>query len=205
MTTNTNTTRTHFFTIRTMTQIAVLSAIAFILMLFEFPLFFIPNFYKLDLSEIPVLIGALTLGPVAGAIIEFIKILLNLVFNGTYTAGVGELANFAIGCALVVPAGIIYKHKRTLKNCIVGLAVGILFMTIIGSLFNAYVLLPLYSKAIMPLDSIISMGTQLNPYINSLSTFVIFAVAPFNLIKGLLVSVVTILLYKRIILVIKDI
>lgn len=202
MTRKTNTSR-HPLTIRIMTQIAVLSAISFILMLFEFPIFFIPNFYKLDLSEVPVLIGTLILGPLAGAIIELIKILLHLAFNGTITAGVGEFANFVIGCALVVPTGIIYKKRKTLKSCIIGLVIGIVTMTVIGSLFNAYVLLPLYSKAIMPLDSIIKMGTQLNPNITGLSTFVLFAVAPFNIIKGILVSVITILLYKRVIPAIK--
>lgn len=194
-----------FFNVRTMVQIASLSAISFLLMLFDFPLFFVPNFYKLDLSEVPVLIGAFTLGPLAGAVIELVKILLALAFKGTYTAGVGELANFVIGCSLVVPAGILYKRTMTKKGCVIGLAAGIIIMSAVGSLANAYVLLPLYSKAIMPLDTIISMGTELNPLIKGLPTFVLFAVTPFNLIKGLLVSFITILLYKRVILAIRKI
>lgn len=202
---NTRQASNHFLNVRTMVQIAALSAIAFILMLFEFPIFFIPNFYKLDLSEVPVLIGTFTLGPFAGAIIELVKILLNFAFKGTYTAGVGELANFVVGCSLVVPAGILYRRGKSIKSCVIGLIVGIIVMTIIGSLSNAYVLLPLYSKAIMPLDTIISMGTKLNPVIKGLPTFVLFAVTPFNLIKGLLVSAITLLLYKRVILPIRRI
>ena len=99
--------------VRTMVQIAMLSAVATVLMLVEFPLPFIaPSFYELDFSEVPVLIGAFAMGPLAGAIIELIKILLNFVLNGTMTAGVGELANFLMGCAFVVPAGIIYKKSK---------------------------------------------------------------------------------------------
>src|SRR5574344_812846 len=111
--------------VRTMVQIAMLSAVATVLMLVEFPLPFIaPSFYELDFSEVPVLIGAFAMGPLAGAIIELIKILLNFVLNGTMTAGVGELANFLMGCAFVVPAGIIYKKSKTKKNAVIGMVTG---------------------------------------------------------------------------------
>lgn len=182
--------------LRMMVQIAMLGAIAVVLMMFEIPLGFAPSFYKLDFSEVPVLLGAFSMGPVAGVLIELVKILLNLLINGTYTAGVGEFANFGIGCALVVPAGIIYKRKASRTNAIVGLAVGTVVMAIVGGAFNAYVLIPLYSKAMMPMDAIISMGNQINPNITGLSTFIMFAVVPFNLVKGVVVSIMTVLLYK---------
>lgn len=182
--------------LRMMVQIAMLGAIAVVLMMFEIPLGFAPSFYKLDFSEVPVLLGAFSMGPVAGVLIELIKIMLNLLINGTYTAGVGEFANFGIGCALVVPAGIIYKRKATRKNAVIGLAIGTIVMAIVGGAFNAYVLIPLYSKAMMPLDVIISMGNQINPKITGLSTFIMFAVVPFNLVKGVIVSIMTVLLYK---------
>ena len=186
------------FSIRSLTVIGVLSAIAIVLMLFDIPLGFLPSFYKIDFSEVPVLIGSFALGPVAGVMIEFIKILLNLLINGTDTAGIGELANFFIGCYIVVPASIIYSRKKTKKGAVLGLIIGTLLLTIVGSLLNAYVLLPAYGAAFhMPIDRLIAMGTAINPSINSMSTFILLAVVPFNLLKGVLVSIITILLYKK--------
>ena len=185
--------------IRTMVQVGMLSAIATVLMLFEIPLPFAPSFYEIDFSEVPVLIGCFTMGPQAGAAIEMVKILLNFLINGTVTAGVGEIANFLSGCALCVPAGLLYKKQKTRKGALIGMAVGTGMMVIVGCVINAYVLLPVYAKAFqMPLDALIGMGTAVNPNITGLSTFVIFAVAPFNLLKGVLVSVIVLAIYKKI-------
>ncbi|MCI6467842.1 MAG: ECF transporter S component [Faecalicatena sp.] len=187
------------FGIRTIAQVSMLSAIATVLMLFEIPLPFAPAFYEIDFSEVPVLVGCFVMGPLAGAVIELVKILLNLVINGTMTAGVGEAANFLIGCALCVPAGLIYKRNRTRKTAIIGMLTGTVFMTIIGCVLNAYILLPTYATAFgMPLDSLVEMGTAVNSHITSLSTFVLFAVGPFNLLKGALVSLIVFLIYKKI-------
>ncbi len=208
MTTITKTERTtktnSLLGIRSVTVIGLLSAIAIVLMLFEIPLGFAPSFYKIDLSEVPVLIGAFALGPVAGIVIEAIKILSNLLIDGTITAGVGEAANFIIGCALVVPSAIIYQKTKTKKSAIIGLIVGTITLVVIGSALNAYVLLPTFAKAFhMDLDVLVAMGTAVNPAITSLNTFVLFAVAPFNLIKGVVVSVITMILYKKISSIIK--
>lgn len=185
--------------IRMMAQIGMLSAIAVVLMLFEIPLPFAPSFYEIDFSEVPVLIGSLAMGPLAGAAIELVKILLNFAINGTTTAGVGELANFLIGCAMVVPAAWIYKKKHTRTGAIVGMVTGTLFMAFVGCFLNAFVLLPTYAKAFgMPIDALVGMGTAVNSHITSLTTFVIFAVAPFNLLKGFLVSLIVFLIYKKI-------
>lgn len=185
--------------IRMMAQIGMLSAIAVVLMLFEIPLPFAPSFYEIDFSEVPVLIGSLAMGPLAGAAIELVKILLNFAINGTTTAGVGELANFLIGCAMVVPAALIYKKKHTRTGAIVGMVTGTLFMAFVGCFLNAFVLLPTYAKAFgMPIDALVGMGTAVNSHITSLTTFVIFAVAPFNLLKGFLVSLIVFLIYKKI-------
>ena len=185
--------------VRTIVQAGMLGAIAVVLMLFEIPLPFAPSFYEIDFSEVPVMIGTFDIGPVAGAAIELVKILLNFIINGTTTAGVGEVANFLIGCALVVPAGIIYRRKRTRTGAIIGMAVGTVFMTLIGCLLNAYVLLPVYATAFqMPIDALVAMGTAVNGSIDSLFTFVAFAVAPFNLLKGVLVSLIVFLIYKKI-------
>ena len=169
---------------RYMVQVAMLGAAAVVLMFFDIPLPFAPSFYKIDLSEVPVLIGAFAMGPLAGAAIELIKILLNLVMKGSTTAGVGEVANFLIGCAYVMPAAWIYKT---------------VFLAAAGGLLNAFVLLPAYAAAFgMPMDALVGMGSAVNKAITSLPTFVLFAVVPFNIIKGVVVSLVTMLLYKHI-------
>lgn len=185
--------------VKVLTKIGVLSAIAGLLMLIEFPLWFAPPFYKLDLSEVAILLGGFALGPIVGATIEFIKILLNFVMNGTTTGGVGELANFLIGCGMVMPAAFIYKRNKTMKSAILGLAVGTIVMSLVGGVLNAYVLIPTYAKVFgMPLDKIIAMGTVLNSSITNLSTFVLYAVIPFNIVKGIIVSAITVLIYKRV-------
>lgn len=185
--------------VREVTQIGMLGAIAVILMLFEFSLPFAPPFYKIDLSEVPVLVGCFAMGPIAGALIELVKVLLNLLINGTTTACVGEIANFLIGCAFCVPAGMIYRKCRTKKGAIIGMLSGTLFMTFTGCFMNAYVLLPAYGKAFhMPIESLVGMGTAVNGNITNLLTFVLFAVAPFNLLKGIVVSIIVLLIYKKI-------
>ena len=184
---------------REITIIGMLGAIATVLMLFEIPLPFAPPFYEIDFSEVPVLVGCFALGPFAGVLIEFVKILLNLVLNGTVTAGVGEIANFCIGCALCVPAGIIYRRVKTKKGATIGLVSGTLIMTILGCFINAYIMLPTYAKAFkIPIEGLIEMGTKVNGNITDLFTFVMFAVVPFNLLKGILVSIIVLLIYKKI-------
>ena len=180
-------------------KVGMLGAIAVVLMLFEIPLPFAPAFYEIDFSEVPVLVGCFAMGPLAGVFIEFIKIAMNFVINGTITAGVGELANFILGCAFVVPAGYFYKKKRSRKSALIGMATGTVFMTVLGCFLNAFILLPAYGKAFgLPLDALVEMGTAVNHSITSLSTFVMFAVAPFNLLKGVLVSLIVLLIYKKI-------
>ena len=191
--------------VRTLAQIAMLGAVATVLMLFEFPLPFIaPPFYELDFSEVPILVGAFAMGPLAGVAIEAIKILLNFVINGTITAGVGEFANFILGCAFLLPASLIYRQKKTKKRAIIGMALGTVIMTVAGCVMNAFVLLPAYGAAFgMPVDAFVQMGTAINKSVNSLFTFAVLAVGPFNLIKGILDSVIVMLIYKRIRVILK--
>ena len=185
--------------LRNLVQIGMLGAVSVVLMMFEIPLFFAPSFYKIDLSEIPVLIGTFAMGPVAGMFIELIKVVLHMLFKGSSTAGVGDFANFLIGCAMIVPAGLIYQKKKSKKSAVIGMIAGTLFMAFIGCFLNAFVLLPAYGKAFgMPDDALVAMGTAVNPAINSLLTFVVLAVAPFNILKGLIVGVITFLLYKHV-------
>ena len=184
---------------RTLVQIGMLSALAIILMQFEIPLPFAPAFYKIDFSEVPVLIGCFSMGPFAGVLIELIKVILNVAIKGTMTMGIGDAANFLIGCAFCVPAALIYQKKRTKSGAVTGMVLGTVIMTILGCVLNAYILLPVYAKAFeMPLDALVSMGTEVNSAITGLMTFVFFAVAPFNLLKGILVSLIVFFVYKKI-------
>lgn len=185
---------------RRLVQIAMLAAVSAVVMLFEFPIpLLAPPFYEMDFSEIPILIGSFAMGPLAGACIELIKILINLVINGTNTMFVGEFANLLMGCALVVPAGYIYKMHKTRKRALIGMTAGTICMTAAAVFLNAYLLLPAYGKAFgMPMDVIIQAGAEVNRAIDNLLKFCLLAVAPFNLLKGSVVSVVTFLLYKHI-------
>ncbi|MDO4804656.1 MAG: ECF transporter S component [Lachnospiraceae bacterium] len=187
------------YRVRVIASVGMLSAIAAVLMMFEFPLVFIaPSFYKLDFSEVPVLIGAFAFGPIAGIVIEFVKICLKLVMKGTFTFGVGELGNFLIGCSLVVPASVIYSINKTRKGAVIGLITGTVVITIAGVLLNAYLLLPFYAQFMGGIDALVAIGTGMHSAINSPLTFALLLVAPFNLVKGVLVSLITMLLYKRI-------
>ncbi|MCR5268822.1 MAG: ECF transporter S component [Lachnospiraceae bacterium] len=179
--------------------IGIFSAISAVLMVLEFPLLFIaPGFYKLDFSELPVLICGFAYGPMAGVIAEFLKIFLKLLIKGTSTAFVGELANFVVGIMLILPASIIYHIKKSRKSALIGMGAGIVLMTVFGTIFNAVYLLPTFAALFhMDLNEIVAMGTAVNGGIKDVTTFVCFCVAPFNLIKGVAVSVLTFLLYKR--------
>ena len=189
-----------------MIQIAMLGAIASVLMLFEFPLpFLAPSFYELDFSELPVLIGGFALGPVAGVIIELLKILLHLLIKGTHTAFVGELGNFLIGCGMVIPASLIYRKIKTKKGAVIGLICGTLVMSFAGAAVNAFLLLPAYGKAFgMPVEAFVEMGAAIHASVNSLIRFCLMLVTPFNLVKGAILSVLTMLLYKRISILLKS-
>ena len=185
---------THF-----LSYTAIFSAMAGVLMFIEIPLFFAPSFYEIDLSEIPVMICTFYLGPVAGVVAELLKIIVKLVLKGTSTAFVGDFANFVVGCSFVLPASCIYHLKKSKKSALWGMVAGTAVMTVFGSLFNAVYLLPAFSKLFgLPLDAIIAMGGEVNSAINSVSTLVLFAVVPFNLLKGIIITVVTMLLYKRV-------
>lgn len=178
---------------------AMCAALSGLLMLLEIPLFFAPGFYKIDLSELPVLFCGFSLGPVAGVLCEFVKIIIKLLLKGTATAFVGEFANFAVGCAMILPAATLYLFRRTKKGAVLSLILGTLTMTVFGSLFNAVYLLPKFSQLFgLPMEAIIDMGTAINPSIRGIPSLVLYAVVPLNLLKGTIVSLLTFALYKRV-------
>lgn len=187
------------FTTRKVAMIGMFSAIAMILHLFDFPLPFAPGFYKLDFSELPILIGTFAFGPSAGVMMEFVKILLKLCIKGTSTAFVGDLANFVVGCSFILPASLVYTFHKSKKSAIIGCITGTLCMTVFGTAFNAVYLLPAFAALYhMPLEELLAMGSAINPLVTegSIVSFVTACVAPLNLIKGTSVSLVTLLIYK---------
>jgi hypothetical protein len=130
--------------------------------------------------------------------IEFIKIMLKLLIKGTSTAFVGDFANFVIGCSFILPASIIYLYKKSRKSALIGSVTGTLIMTVFGTAFNAIYLLPTFAVLYhMPMEDIIAMGTAINGHIDNVVSLVIFCVAPINLIKGTAVTLVTMLVYKK--------
>lgn len=181
-----------------MTKVAMLSVIGFVLMYFQLPLTFVaPPFMKLDISDLPVLMGAFTMGPVYGIIIAALKNLMHIIFKGTMTAGVGELSNFIISSTFALVSSYIYRKHRSYKGAVLSMTVGVLAMTILAMISNYFVVFPLYGK-VMPMEAIIAMGSAITPKITGLFTMMIYSVLPFNLIKGFTTSAVMMLVYKKI-------
>ena len=192
--------RNNVLSTRNLVLMGMLSAVAAILMLFKVPMPFAPGFYKVDISEVPVLIGAFAIGPLAGVIIELMKNLLNILMEGTTTAYVGEIANFLSGVCLVFPAAIIYHKLKTKKGATIGLVIGTIIMSIASCFINRYITLPAYIEfsSGLTMDGIISTGAALNFLVKDLMSFLVFAVLPFNIVKCSIASLLTLLLYKQV-------
>ncbi len=173
-----------------LTRMAILAAISFILFLVQIP---VVAFYKLDLSNIPVLLGAFSMGTVPGIIILAVKCLLAL--TRTTSAGVGDLADFLMSAALVIPAALIYHRQKTRKNALIGMAAGTLCMVVIGVLSNKFIMLPFYMGAYhMDMEGILKFANVGG--VDSEWKLLLLITAPFNLLKGLVLSIVTGVIYK---------
>ena len=184
---------------RRLTIISICSALAAVLHILDFPLLFLaPEFYKLDFSELPVMLCGFYLGPSAAVACEGLKILLKLLMKGTSTAFVGDFANFAVGCSFVLPAVIVYHTARKKKTAVWGLVLGTVVLAVFGSAFNALYLLPKFAEMFMPMEAIIAAGSAIHKGIDSVWSLVLWCVVPLNLVKGISVSVLTLLLYKRV-------
>jgi len=179
-------------------KISLLSVMAFLLMYIELPLPIFPDFLKIDISDLPALLGAFALGPIAGVIIELVKNILHGLLAGK-TAFIGELANFLVGGCLVLVSGYVYKIKKSRGGAIIALLIGTIVMSIFAGVLNYFVVLPLYEKVLgFPIDVVVKMGTALNSNIKNLTSFIILSIIPFNLLKGVVVSGVTLAIYKRV-------
>lgn len=182
------------FNVRTVAMVAMLAAIAYVLAFLEFPVPLSPSFARMDLSDFPALIGAFAYGPVAGLLIELVKNALQLL--STSTGGVGELANFVIGGVFVAAAGLIYQRKKTRKNGWIACVLASVLMGIMAAVMNYFVLLPLFEQ-FMPVDQLIASFGEFIPFIQTKLDVVLFNALPFNLLKGLVISVVTMLAYGK--------
>ncbi|NLH58459.1 MAG: ECF transporter S component [Clostridiales bacterium] len=182
---------------RNIVKIGMLSAVAFLLMLIQFPIpTLFPFFLELDISELPALLGGFTLGPIAGSIIVLLKNLLLLAVRGSKTSYVGELSNFIVGAAFVVPASILYINNKSKRGAIYSLIAGILGMTIVACISNYYLIIPLFSKT-LGFESVMEMAARSNKAIVDMKTYILYAVVPFNVLKSMVVSIFTLLIYKR--------
>lgn len=184
------------FKLHRMTLVAVMSAVAIILNLLRIP---VVLFYKLDFGDLPAIIGGFAMGPIAGVLIELIKIILNLIFNGTDSAFVGEVANLIFGCSFVLPASIIYFKHKSKKNAVKGLVIATVIAVVIGAVLNGALMIPTYAKIYMhsdTIDVIVNMGHDKVSAVNGIWSFLTIIVVPFNLLKFGLVSIVTMFIYK---------
>lgn len=175
-----------------LTRIAVLTALSSILFMISIP---IVAFYSLDLSNLPVLLGAFSMGPVAGLIILGLKSLIGCLTSSTMY--VGELADFIMGAAFVLPAALIYQRNKSRKGALIGMITGTVALILAGCLTNAYLLIPFYMKAFgMPMEAIIGMCAQALPFVDTELKVILFVTAPFNLLKGVVLCVLTYMIYK---------
>jgi len=176
-----------------LTRIAVLAAISAVLYMIEIPII---AFYKLDLSNLPVLLGAFSMGPVPGLMILGVKSLLGLLHSSS--GGVGELADFIMGAALMLPAELIYRRNKSRGSALIGMATGTACMIVVAVLVNWKIMIPFYMTAFgMPMEKVIGMASEILPFVDTEWKLLLCVTAPFNLLKGFVLSLMTFLMYKR--------
>ena len=178
------------------TKVGMLSAIALALMWLEIPLPLFPAFLRIDFSDVPALIGGFAMGPVAALVIELIKNGLHFVLKNDGTGGIGNLANFIVGAALVVPAAWYYVKHKNRKGAYIGMSFGVVSMIIAAVLMNWYVLIPLYGK-LMGLEAVWGMAQEANKNIVDIKSYIVMAIVPFNFIKALITCLIAAFAYKK--------
>ena len=192
-------------TTKNLTMIAMFSAISAVLMVFEIQLPFSPSFVKFDFSDLPVMLGGFLIGPFAGGIIVFMKILLHFLLNGTTSFFVGDLSNLLLTLSFVLPASFIYQQKKTKKTTIQGLLVCIICTSLLAIIFNLFLIFPLYLKVLnLKMVDLINMIHVVNPLVKDVFTMIVFSLLPFNLFKYSIVSMITMLSYKKLSILFKE-
>lgn len=180
--------------IRLLVGTGMLSGLAFVLQYLEFPIPIMPFFIRFDFSDLPALIGAFAYGPLAGVIVEFIKNLLHCTVTQSFT--VGELSNFILGAVFTGTAGLIYKKNKTKKGAIIGAIVGSVIMGIISFQSNLFIVYPAYEK-FTPINEIMDAYSKLLPSVGKLWQALLIFNVPFTIVKGLISTLITVLIYKR--------
>ena len=192
-------------TTKNLTMIAMFSAISAVLMVFEIQLPFSTSFVKFDFSDLPVMLGGFLIGPFAGGIIVFMKILLHFLLNGTTSFFVGDLSNLLLTLSFVLPASFIYQQKKTKKTTIQGLLVSIICTSLLAIIFNLFLIFPLYLKVLnLKMVDLINMIHVVNPLVKDVFTMIVFSLLPFNLFKYSIVSMITMLSYKKLSILFKE-
>ena len=182
--------------IRYIAVTAMLGALSFVLQLFEFPLpFLIPSFIEFDFSDLPALVASFSMGPLSGVTVALIKNVLHLTM--TTTGGVGELANFLLAAIFVGTAGVVYRYRKTRVGALVGSLAGALAMALVSVPVNAFITYPIYYN-FMPKDAILAAYQAIFPFVGSIPTCLWVFNAPFNFFKGIVITLITFLIYKHI-------
>ncbi len=183
---------------KTVAFTGMLGALSAVLMMFNFPVPFVPSFLKFDIAELPALFAGFILGPISGCFVIIVKIALKLVIQGTDTAFVGEAMNMVASLAFILPASIIYRFYHTKKGALVSLVVSTLFVSVVCVVVNAYISFPMYSKLYgLSMDKIIKMGAAVNPFVHDSFSLMLYGVLPFNIIKYAATSFITYIFYKK--------
>ncbi len=186
------------FSTQNLIKMAMLSVIAVILMNFgaiKLPTLF-PSFLEIDFSEVPAIIGIITIHPLAGIVIVTVKNVLKAIVFGTSSVYVGELANLTVSLGYIIPLTFMIRKKRDLKTMTIGIILGVFGITLTGAFINYFVTIPMYAKLFMPLEAIIGMGSAVNPAITDKFTLVLYAITPFNILKGTIVAITSVILIK---------
>lgn len=186
-----------FFTVNELTRISILAVMSTIIMLVSTPLPFAPEFLRLDVSEVPIIIGTSMMGTMAGVFILLIKDLLQLQFSTT--GGMGELFNFMVGCCYIIPFGLCYSKMKNKKGFVISTIVGSTFMVILACILNYILFIPAYASLYgMSIEEYVSIFSAINPNIDSLWTLILYTISIFNIIKATLISVISYLVYIKI-------
>ena len=185
-------------TTQTLCFIGLFGALSTVLMMFKIPVFFAPAFMKLDLAELPAILGSFMFGPLAGVLIVVIKLLLNLLLNGTDSMYVGELSNLVLSSCYVLCASVIYRRNKTKKRAAIALFVSVGITSVAAVISNTFFIFPAYAVVYgLEMDALVSMAGAVNPLVHDTFTMMLWSVFPFNVVKLALVSVLTFLVYKK--------
>ena len=176
---------------------ALLSAVAFVLMYLEIPIGIVPPWLELDFSDLPAILAGFALGPVSGVIVQAVKVLLFLLVKGSTSGFIGELGNFLMGVAVVLPSALYYMRHKTRKGAVIAMVLGILTMTVVSGLVNYFLLIPAYTK-LMPIEAIIDICTAIVPAADSVLGYCLIFAMPFTFVKATIDCVIIFIIYKRI-------